>query len=139
MDMVHWPTFIGMLSLATIAGLICVGRSEIATRLDYAAWLIWATLIFPSGHLLLALGIGDSFPVLLWTYLALHLGQVFVLGAKTAMRFQDAGLSRWFGLLMTIPVLGMLPGVALAFVPPARTERGAWALPSAPTWEGNRG
>jgi uncharacterized membrane protein YhaH (DUF805 family) len=119
MDWMDWPTFVVTLGLATVLGILCAGRDRRTGRLAYLLWLLWATLVFPSGALVLKLGPGAHFPTFGALYLLLQLGQLFALGGKTAMRLRDAGMSRWLALPAAIPFLGIIPGIALAFVPSA--------------------
>jgi uncharacterized membrane protein YhaH (DUF805 family) len=58
----------------------------------------------------------------------LYLGQVFVLGAETARRLEDAGRSRWLGLPVGLPALGLIPAMGLLLLHPQRDELARWRM-----------
>ncbi len=123
MHTVPWTLFLLLVGLAPLAGLALAAREMRAGRGEYLLWLLWGGLVYPGGFVLLLAAAGQHSPILWWLYLVLYLGQAFVLGMQTARRLQDAGRSRWLGLPVLVPLLGLLPGLALAFLPPAGRER----------------
>lgn len=119
MNSVPWTFFLLLGGLTPLAGLALAGREARASRGEYLLWLLWGGLIYPSGFALLLAGAGYHSPILWWLYLGLYLAQAFILGAQTARRLQDAGRSRWLGLPVLIPLLGLVPGFGLALLAPA--------------------
>ena len=117
MSTLPWNLLPVFLALAWLAGLAFAQPGERTGRSRYAFWILWAGVIYPAGAILLLAGAGPDHAPLWWTYVALYLGQVFVLGAETSRRLADAGRSRWLGLPVGIPFLGLVPAACLLLQP----------------------
>lgn len=116
MQSLPWPILLPLLVLVPWAGLLLASSIERTGRGIYGFWLFWAGLVYPSGALLL-LAVDPGQALLGWLYILVYLGQLLVLGTCTARRLQDAGRSRWSGLLLAIPIVGTLPALALLAMP----------------------
>lgn len=131
MNTVPWTLFVLLVGLVPLAGLALAASGTRAGRGEYMLWLLWGGLIYPSGFVLLLAGAGYHSWFLWWLYLALYLVQAFILGTQTARRLQDVGRSRWLGLPVLVPLLGLIPGLGLALLSPARERKLDWhAVPA---------
>lgn len=129
MNTVPWTAFLLLGLLTPLLGLALAGREARVSRSGYALWLLWGGLVYPCGFVLLLAGAGYHSPVIWWLYLGLYLAQTFILGAQTARRLHDAGRSRWLGLPVLIPLVGLVPGLGLLLLAPAGREREpAWQV-----------
>ncbi len=132
MDTVPWTAFLLLMALIPLAGLALAGAGERAGRGEYALWLLWGGLVYPCGFVLV-LGTADVHgPALWWLYLGLYLAQAFILGAQTARRLQDAGRSRWLGVPVLVPLLGLVPGLGVLLLAPAGQPAGGALWQPAP-------
>lgn len=122
MHAIPWTAFLLLSLLTPLLGLLLAGRDARASRGEYVLWLLWGGLIYPCGFVLLLAAAAYHSPVVWWLYLALYLAQAFILGIQTARRLQDAGRSRWLGLPVLIPLVGVLPGLGLVLLAPAAHE-----------------
>jgi hypothetical protein len=82
-ETVPWTPLV-LVSLAPLAGLLAAGREARTGRGGFIFWLAWAGLVFPGGALFLLLLAGPQAAPLWSAYFVLWLGQLFVLGGKTA-------------------------------------------------------
>lgn len=116
MQSLPWPILLPLLVPIPWAGLLLGSSIERTGRGIYGFWLFWAGFVYPSGALLL-LAVDPGQALLGWLYILVYLGQLLVLGTCTARRLQDAGRSRWSGLLLAVPIVGTLPALSLLAMP----------------------
>jgi hypothetical protein len=109
------------LALLIAGGLAVAGREDRLGRSGYVFWLLWARIVYPGGLAVFLLELDLSGSWILWLNILAYLAQLFVLGIKTGERLQDAGRSRWLGLLTAVPLLGVLPAAAIAALRPVGT------------------